>query len=193
VKKDIDLRRQSLYSPVVIFGWGVFVMGVVYIISYYVPSLRITSIATEMLTTVGFIYVTAGGTLVILGMLFETVTEHIRLTARLTTGYASFIDRIVTIVENQNDEIESIVTVVEHLSSKTEPVGRAGVPAVPDVKKRTRAATEKITELKGELKATFEAKIAESEKRLRSEWRFVVVFIVSIVLTFAALLFNLRR
>lgn len=51
------------------------------------------------------------------------------------------------------NEIESIVTAVESLSSKTESGGLPAVPALPDVKRRTRAATENIAKLKQELNA----------------------------------------
>jgi hypothetical protein len=52
-----------------------------------------------------------------------------------------------------------------------------------------RAAAEKIEEV-GE---TLEAKIIKAEKHLRSKWRFVVVFIVTVLLAFQALLPSLKH
>jgi hypothetical protein len=48
----------------------------------------------------------------------------------------------------------------------------------------TRAVAEKIEELKENLNS----KIIKSEKHLRSEWRFVVVSIVTVLLGFQAVL-----
>ena len=52
----------------------------------------------------------------------------------------------------------------------------------------TRTAAEKIEELKENL----EAKIRKAEKHLRSEWRFVVVSIVTVLLGFQAVLSSLK-
>jgi hypothetical protein len=52
----------------------------------------------------------------------------------------------------------------------------------------TRAA-EKIEELKENLKTT----IIKAEKHLRSEWRFVVVSIVTVLLGFQAVLSSLKH
>jgi hypothetical protein len=53
----------------------------------------------------------------------------------------------------------------------------------------TRAAAEKIEELKENLKT----KIIKAEKHLRSEWRFVVVSIVTVLLGFQAVLSSLKH
>jgi len=53
----------------------------------------------------------------------------------------------------------------------------------------TRAAAEKIEELKENLKI----KIIKGEKHLRSEWRFVVVSIVTVLLGFQAVLSSLKH
>ena len=52
-----------------------------------------------------------------------------------------------------------------------------------------RATAEKIEELKENLKI----KIIKGEKHLRSEWRFVVVSIVTVLLGFQAVLSNLKH
>jgi prepilin signal peptidase PulO-like enzyme (type II secretory pathway) len=54
---------------------------------------------------------------------------------------------------------------------------------------QTRAAAEKIEELKENLKT----KIIKAEKHLRSEWRFVVVSIVTVLLGFEAVLSSLKH
>lgn len=51
------------------------------------------------------------------------------------------------------------------------------------------ATAEKIAELKENLKT----KIVKGEKHLRSEWRFVVVSIVTVLLGFQAVLSNLKH
>ena len=63
--------------------------------------------------------------------------------------------------------------------------------ALGSVEKRgnTRAAAEKIEELKKNLKI----KIIKGEKHLRSEWRFVVVSIVTVLLGFQAVLSSLKH
>ncbi len=53
----------------------------------------------------------------------------------------------------------------------------------------TRAAAEKIEELKEKL----ETKIIKAEKHLQSEWRFVVVSIVTVLLGFQAVLSSLKH
>src|SRR5215475_12133926 len=53
----------------------------------------------------------------------------------------------------------------------------------------TRTAAEKIEELKENLKI----KIIKGEKHLRSEWRFVVVSIVTVLLGFQAVLSSLKH
>src|SRR5262245_35225833 len=53
----------------------------------------------------------------------------------------------------------------------------------------TRAAVEKIKELKKNLKIS----IIKGEKHLRSEWRFVVVSIVTVLLGFQAVLSSLKH
>jgi len=53
----------------------------------------------------------------------------------------------------------------------------------------TRAVTEKIEELKENLKS----KIIKAEKHLRGEWRFVVVSIVTVLLGFQAVLSSLKH
>src|SRR5215510_12483850 len=53
----------------------------------------------------------------------------------------------------------------------------------------TRAAAEKIEELKESLKIN----IIKGEKHLRSEWRFVVVSIVTVLLGFQAVLSSLKH
>src|SRR5262245_57304503 len=64
------------------------------------------------------------------------------------------------------------------LAKEGEPFGSAGKRG------RTRAAAAKIEEVK----ETLEAKIIKAERRLRSEWRFVVVLIAIVLLEFQALL-----
>jgi hypothetical protein len=53
----------------------------------------------------------------------------------------------------------------------------------------TRAAVEKIEEVKENL----QAKIIKAEKHLRSEWRFVMVSIVTVLLGFQAVLSSLKH
>jgi hypothetical protein len=66
-----------------------------------------------------------------------------------------------------------------------------GGEALGSVEKRghTRAAAEKIEELKENL----QAKIIKAEKHLRSEWRFVMVSIVTVLLGFQAVLASLKH
>jgi hypothetical protein len=63
--------------------------------------------------------------------------------------------------------------------------------ALGSAKKRghTRAAAEKIEELKENL----QAKIIKAEKHRRSEWRFVMVSIVTVLLGFQAVLSSLKH
>jgi hypothetical protein len=56
-------------------------------------------------------------------------------------------------------------------------------------RENTRVATEKIKELKESL----QIKIMKGEKHLRSEWRFVVVSIVTVLLGFQAVLSSLNH
>jgi hypothetical protein len=89
-------------------------------------------------------------------------------------------------MEAQNREIEiahRLAQVVFALAEKGEALGSAGKSG------QIRAAAEKIEEV-GE---TLEAKIIKAEKHLRSEWRFVVVFIVTLLLAFQALLPSLKH
>ncbi|HXV82736.1 MAG TPA: hypothetical protein VEG60_22965 [Candidatus Binatia bacterium] len=58
-----------------------------------------------------------------------------------------------------------------------------------DKRGHTRAAAEKIEELKENLRI----KIIKGEKHLRSEWRFVVVSIVTVLLGFQAVLSSLKH
>jgi hypothetical protein len=69
------------------------------------------------------------------------------------------------------------------LAKEGEPFGSAGKRG------RTRAAAAKIEEVK----ETLEAKIIKAERRLRSEWRFVVVLIAIVLLEFQALLSSLKH
>jgi len=63
--------------------------------------------------------------------------------------------------------------------------------ALGSAKKRghTRAAAEKVEELKENLKIN----IIKGEKHLRSEWRFVMVSIVTVLLGFQAVLSSLKH
>ena len=89
-------------------------------------------------------------------------------------------------MEAQNREIEiahRLAQVFFALAEKGEALGSAGKSG------HIRAAAEKIEEV-GE---TLEAKIIKAEKHLRSKWRFVVVFVVTILLAFQALLPSLKH
>ena len=89
-------------------------------------------------------------------------------------------------MEAQNREIEiarRFAQVFFALAEEGEALGSA--------KKRghTRAAAEKVEELKENL----QAKIIKAEKHLRSEWRFVMVSIVTVLLGFQAVLSSLKH
>src|SRR5262249_18159288 len=62
-------------------------------------------------------------------------------------------------------------------------------PGSAEKRGHTRAAAEKNEKLKENLKI----KIIKGEKHLRSEWRFVVVSIVTVLLGFQAVLSNLKH
>src|SRR5215813_9995770 len=62
-------------------------------------------------------------------------------------------------------------------------------PGSAEKRGHTRAAAEKIEELKKDLKT----KIIKAEKHLRGEWRFVVVSIVTVLLGFQAVLSSLKH
>jgi hypothetical protein len=92
------------------------------------------------------------------------------------------IDRTM---ESQTREIE-----IAHRFAQVFFALAEGGQALGSAKKRghTREAAEKIEELKENLKA----KIIKAEKHLRSEWRFVVVSILTVLLGFQAVLSSLK-
>lgn len=83
----------------------------------------------------------------------------------------------------QTEDTLRLAEIVLELSNEIELLSASGVT------KRTRAEAEKIAELKDAL----EARITEAEKRLRGEWRFVVVLVVTILVSFAAMLLSMKK
>jgi hypothetical protein len=93
------------------------------------------------------------------------------------------IDRTM---ESQTREVEiarRFAQVFFALSEEGQALGSA------EKRGHTRAAAEKIEELKENLKT----KIIKAEKHLRSEWRFVVVSIVTVLLGFEVVLSSLKH
>ena len=93
------------------------------------------------------------------------------------------LDRTMEAQSRELEIAQRLTQVLFALAKEGEPLASTGKSG------RTRAATAKIEEVK----ETLEAKIIKAEKHLRSEWRFVVVLIVIVLLEFQALLSSLKH
>src|SRR5215831_5272928 len=93
------------------------------------------------------------------------------------------IDRTI---ESETREIETAHRFAQVFFALAE---QGQAPGSAEKTGHTRAAVEKIEELKKNLKIS----IIKGEKHLRSEWRFVVVSIVTVLLGFQAVLSSLKH
>ena len=118
--------------------------------------------------------------------LFPIDSDLLAISGTLFALIAILFFSIDRTMESQGREIEITLRFAEvffTLAAEDQALGSA------EKKGHTRAAAEKIEELKENLKS----KIIKAEKHLGGEWRFVVVSIVTVLLGFQAVLSSLKH
>jgi len=166
---------------IAVLGYGFFFWGWYLQIASFFPRVNIfSSFTSELLSLLGVIFA-------MLGVTFYWTMHNLELVAKQAEALGRTNDALGGTSDNVGRVIDLVARAVEML-----PLVDSLQSDEEKTAKRNRMQAAMDT-LRRELKESSELRIKETEVRLRGEWRFVVVLMVSILFGFLTLFLAVRN